>query len=96
MTQRQDLDAGADFDPAGARGNGTGDGQGCRQHGATRLLMDLGEPDRIEPPAVGSFNLGQRLRERRRRCLVRPAMEFVVDADLHPLFSTSYAEPKRR
>ena len=45
--------------------------------------MDFGEPDRVEPPAVGRLDLIERLRERRCLGLIRPAVEFMVDADFH-------------
>ena len=83
MAQWQDLNAGADLDAAGARGDRTGDGQRRAQNRAARLLVDFGEPDGIEPPAVRRFDLSQRLRECRRRGLIRPAVELMVDADLH-------------
>src|SRR6202023_3901058 len=90
VAQRQYLNAGADLDAFGARGNGTGDRHRRAHYRAARLLVDLGEPDGVEPPAVGGLDLVQRLRKRLCRGLLRPAMEFVVDADLHPLFSTSH------
>src|SRR5262245_24029350 len=83
VAERQDLDAGADLDVAGTRGNGAGDGQRRRQYGAARLLVDFGKPDRVEAPTVGGFDLGERLRERLRRGLLRPAVEFMVDANFH-------------
>jgi hypothetical protein len=48
--------------------------------------MDLGEPDRVEPPPVGGLDLVERLGERRRLRLVGPTVEFVVDADFHRSF----------
>ena len=37
---------------------------GARQHRARRLLVDLGQPDRVEPPAFRVGDLLERLRER--------------------------------
>jgi hypothetical protein len=45
--------------------------------------MNFGEPDRVEPPTVGRLDLSQRLLERRRRGLIRPAVKFMIDADFY-------------
>ncbi len=45
--------------------------------------MNLGQPDRVETPAIGGLDLVERLGERRRLGLVGPAMKFMVDADFH-------------
>jgi hypothetical protein len=87
MAERQHLHRGADLDAAGARGDRRGDGERCGQHRARRLLVDLGEPDRIEPPALGVGYLIQRLRERVGiRLLIHLAVEFMVPAELHGCF----------
>src|SRR5208282_6477905 len=82
VVQWQDLDPGADLDAFGAGGNRAGDGHRRAHYRAAGLLVNLGEPDRVEPPPVRGLDLPQRFRERLRRGLVRPAMEFMVDADL--------------
>ena len=84
MAQRQHLDAGADLDAAGAGGNGTGHGQRCGQHGTRRLLVDLGEPDRVQPPAFRVGDLLERHRERIRVGLtIHLAVELMVPTEFH-------------
>jgi hypothetical protein len=83
VTERQNLDPGADLDAARPCRNGRGDGQRRGQYRAARLLVDLGKPDGVEPPTVGRLDLSQRLFERGRGILIRPAVEFMVDADFH-------------
>jgi hypothetical protein len=48
VAERQDLAAGADLYAARARGNRAGDSERRGQHRAARLLMNFGQPDRIE------------------------------------------------
>ena len=84
MAQRQHLHRGADLESAGARGDRGGDGQRRAQHRARRLLVDLGQPDRVEPPAFGVDDLLERLRERVGvGLLIHLAVEFMVPAELH-------------
>ncbi len=84
MAQRQHLNRGADLDPTGACGDRGGDCQRRTQHRARRLLVNFGEPDRVEPPPFGIGDLLQRLRERVGvRLLILLAVEFVVPAKLH-------------
>ena len=63
MAQRQDLDGDADLDALGARSDRGGDAERRRQHRALRIEMQLGQPHRIEPPALGRIDLLERLLE---------------------------------
>ncbi len=84
MAQRQHLHRGADLQSGGARGDRGGDGQRRTQHGARRLLVDLGQPDRVEPPAFGIDDLLECLRERIGvGLLIHLAVELMVPAELH-------------
>jgi hypothetical protein len=96
VAERQDLDAGADLYAARARGNRAGDSERRGQHRSARLLMNFGQPDRIEATAVRCFDLCERLFERLCRGLLRPAVEFMVDADLHRHCSVAQMLPRRR
>jgi hypothetical protein len=87
MAKRQHLHGGADLDAASACGDGAGDGERRGQDGARRLLVDLGEPDRVEPPSLGVRDLLERLRKRIGvRLLIHLAVEFVIPAELHGRF----------
>ena len=57
MAQRQYLDPGADLDPLGARRDRARQGQRGGAHRAFRRDVDLGQPHRIEPPALGRVDL---------------------------------------
>ena len=84
MAQRQHLNRGADLDPSGACGDRGGDSQWGTQHRPRRLLVDFGEPDRVEPPPLGISHLLQCLRERVGvRLLSLLAVELVIPAKLH-------------
>src|SRR5262249_17525941 len=83
MTERQHLDTGANLYAARAGGDGAGYRQRRSQYRTARLLVNLGKPNSIEAPPIGSFDLRQRLLECLGRGLFRPAMEFMVDADFH-------------
>jgi hypothetical protein len=63
MGQRQDVHRGADLDALGARGDLAGDIHRRAQHRAARLLVNLGEPEHVEAPFVGGFDLLEALRE---------------------------------
>jgi hypothetical protein len=84
MAQRQHLHAGANLEPRCARGDRGSDGQRRAQHGTRGLLMDLRQPDRVQPPAFGLQHLLERLGESLRvRLLLHLTVEFVVPAELH-------------
>ena len=84
MGQRQDVHRGADLDPLGARGDLAGDIHRRAQDRAARLLVDLGQPEHIEAPAVGGFDLFEALRERVGVALAfNLTMKFVVPAEFH-------------
>jgi hypothetical protein len=79
------------IDAAGARGNGAGDRQ---RRGADRPLggnVNLGQPHRVETPALGRFDLFERLGESRRLARPRRALKLVKHAELerHRHFSLS-------
>src|SRR5271169_1186179 len=64
LAQRQNLDAETDLDVLGSGRDGAGDRQ---RRGADRALgchMDLGQPNGIEPPALGGVDLLEGGRER--------------------------------
>ena len=84
MAQRQHLDAGADLHALGARGDRAGDGQ---RRGANRPFrgdVDLGQPHRVETPALGRIDLLERLGESRFLAHPRRALELVKHAELEP------------
>ena len=83
MAERQNLHAGPDLDAPRPRRNRGGHGERRAQHRAAGLLVNLGQPDRIEPPPVGRLDLPQRLLERSRRSLVRPAVKFMINPNFH-------------
>ena len=61
MAQRQNLDGDADLDPLGARRDRAGDAERRREQRALRIEVELGQPHRIEPPALGRIDLRERL-----------------------------------
>jgi len=83
MAERQNLHPRADLDALRPRRYRGGDGQRRGQYRAARLLVNLGEPYRVEPPAVGRLDLSQRLLERGCGVLIGPAVKFMIDADFH-------------
>jgi hypothetical protein len=83
VAERQNLHAGADLDAVRPRGDRGGDGQRRGQHRTARLLVDFGEPDGVETPAVRRLDLPQRLLERSRRGLIRPAVKFMINPNFH-------------
>ncbi len=84
MGQWQDMDRGADLDPFGARRDLPRDIHWRAEHRAARLLVDLGEPEHVEAPAVGGFDLLEALVERVGVALAfNLTMKFVVPAEFH-------------
>src|SRR6266849_4500364 len=82
VAQRQDLNRGADLHALGACGDRAGQGQRGGAHRAFRRDMDLGQPHRIETPALGGIDL---LEGDRKRVLVgHPggALKLVEHAEL--------------
>src|SRR4051794_32008702 len=63
MAQRQHLDRDADLDPLGARSDGARDAERRRQYRTLRIKMQLGQPHRVEAPALGRVDLLERLGE---------------------------------
>ena len=89
MAERQYLDAGADLHAFGARRDGAGNRQ---RRGADRPLgrdVDFGQPHRIETPALGGFNLFERLGESLRLAHPCRTLELVKHAEFerHRRFS---------
>ena len=84
MGQRQHMHRGADLDALGARGDLAGDIHRRRQHRAARLLVDFGQPEDIEPPAVGGLDLLEALVERIGVALAFDlAMKLMIPAEFH-------------
>src|SRR5437588_6511636 len=89
MAQRQYLDAGADLHAFGARRDGAGNRQ---RRGADRPIrsdMNFREPHRIQTPALGGFNLFERVGEGLRLALSRRTLKLVKHAEFerHSRFS---------
>ena len=63
MAQWQDLDGNADLDPLGAGADGGRDAERRRQYRALRIEMQLGQPHRVETPALGRIDLLESLGE---------------------------------
>ena len=82
MAQRQHLDRGADLHPLGAGGDRAGQGQRRRQHRTLRRDMDLGQPHRVEAPALGRVDLLERGRERLLVADPGRPLKFVKHAEL--------------
>ena len=63
VAEWQDLDGNADLNALGTGSDRGGDAERRRQHRALRIEMQLGQPHRIETPALGRIDLLERLRE---------------------------------
>ena len=84
VVQRQNVDGGADLDPFGARRDLPGDIHRGAQHRAPRLLVDFGQPEHVETPAVGSLDLLKALVERVDVGLSRHLpVKLVIPAEFH-------------
>ena len=89
MLQRQHMHGGADPDAFGAGGDLAGDVHRRTQYRAACLLVDFGEPEHVEPPAVGGLDLLKALFERVGVALAFDLpVKFVIPAELHGDTST--------
>ena len=81
------MHRGADLDPLRARGELAGDIERRAQHRAARLLVDLGQPEHVETPALGVLGLLKSLLERVGVALPRHlAVKFMIPAEFHDAF----------
>src|SRR5205085_8011058 len=60
-----------------------------REHRALRRKVQLGEPDRVEPPTFRGVHQVKSVRERLRLGRAGQTLELVEDSELHDQFSQS-------
>ena len=84
MVQRQHMHRRADLDPLRARGELPGDVERRAQYRTPRLLMDFGQPEHVEAPALGVLGLLEALLERVGVALPRHLpVKFMIPAEFH-------------